>query len=161
MFQQPREGDRVDLGDLIGSLVLIWAKEVREGIPTSFGPKDAIGADIHVLDGPKGGEKFEDTLLFGLALIGALKGAVGGDPVLGRVGQGTSKPGQKPPWILLPFNDQDAAIATGYIQRMKPGFQPPETAPAAAAAAPVALDINGLDPAVVELLRKTGAIPAA
>jgi hypothetical protein len=171
MFQQPSQGDRVDMKDLVGSLVLIWAHEVRENITTPFGEKDAIACDIHVLDGAKGGEKFENTLIFGGALIGSLRGAVGGEPVLGRVAQGISKPGQNAPWILNPFDDKDAALATGYIQRMKPGFQPASNGgakqePAAAATSVPAgqtgtvVDISALDPSVQQLLRDSGAIPA-
>ena len=175
MFQQPHQGDRVDMKDLVGSLILIWAREVREGIVTPFGDKDAIACDIHVLDGGKGGEKFENTLIFGGALVGSLRGAVGGDPVLGRVGQGISKPGQNAPWILQPFNDADAALATGYIQRMAPPFQAPEQAapknngtPAAATPSPAVtsptagntVDIRTLPPEVQELLKQTGAVPA-
>jgi hypothetical protein len=125
MFQQPSQGDRLDMKDVYGSLVLIWVKDYREGITTPFGEKDAIACDVHVLDGGKGGEKFENTLIFGGALIGSLRSAAGGDPVLGRISQGVSKPGQNAPWIIQPFTDADAALATGYIQRMAKPFQPP------------------------------------
>jgi hypothetical protein len=175
MFQQPSQGDRVDFKDLLGCLVLIWAREVRENITTPFGEKDAIAADIHVLDGAKGGEKFENTLIFGGALIGSLRAAVGGEPVLGRVSQGMSKPGQNAPWILSPFTDADAAVATGYIQRMAKPFQAAATAnpPAAAGTSPAAatpsqaaagpatgntVDISTLPPEVQELLRQQGQL---
>src|ERR1700675_4321869 len=101
MFQQPSQGDRVNIADLVGSLVLIWARDYRENITTPYGESDAIAADIHALDGAKGGEKFENTLIFQRALIGSLRSAVGGEPVLARIGQGTAKPGQSPPFILL------------------------------------------------------------
>jgi hypothetical protein len=187
MFQQPSQGDRVDMKDLFGSLVLIWAKEYREGITTPFGEKDAINADIHVLDGAKGGEKFESTFVFGGALIGSLKSSIGGDPVLGRIGQGVSKPGQNAPWIINPFTDADAALATGYIQRMPKPFQqaaneqaadpthaaaaapsPAAATPSPAAASPAtanpqaagAIDYTALPPEVLELLRQAGQLPA-
>ena len=165
MFQQPSQGDRVNVAELVGSLVLIWVKELREGITTPYGEREAIACDVHVLDGPKGGEKFENSLIFQAALIGSLRNAVNGEPVLGRFGQGVAKPGQSAPFILNPFTDADAAIATGYIQRMAKPFQAPAsngtTPPPAAKPAPVALDVSTLDPAVIELLRQTGALPAA
>jgi hypothetical protein len=187
MFQQPSQGDRLDMKDVYGSLVLIWVREYREGITTPFGEKDAVACDVHVLDGGKGGEKFENTLIFGGALIGSLRSAVGGDPVLGRIGQGVSKPGQNAPWIIQPFTDADAALATGYIQRMPKPFQPsagngaavtsPAAAPAAnppanptagtpssSAAVPAAnppVDFAALPPEVQELLRQAGQMPAA
>src|SRR6185437_4455375 len=105
MFQQPSQGDRLDMKDIVGSLILVWVRDYREGIVTPFGEKDAVACDVHVLDGAKGGEKFENTLIFGGALIGSLRSAAGGEPVLGRVGQGVSKPGQNAPWVLNPYTD--------------------------------------------------------
>ncbi len=143
MFQQPSEaGDKVPVAELIGSLVLIWVREHRTGIVTSFGEKDAVACDVHVLDGTKGGEVFDNALLFQGGLIGSLKSAAGGDPVLARIGQGVGKPGQNPPYVLVPFTAADAVTATGYIQRMKPPVRQPAngTSPAVptAAAAPAA-----------------------
>ena len=94
MFQQPSAagGDKVPVPELVGSLVLIYVREYRTGIVTSFGEKDAIACDVHVLDGPKGGEVFDNALLFQGALIGSLRAAVSGDPVLARIGQGVAKP---------------------------------------------------------------------
>jgi hypothetical protein len=181
MFQQPSQGDQVKMAELAGCLVLIWAKEYREDVTTVHGSTDAIAADVHVLDGAKGGEKFENTLIFGRALVGSLRSAVGGEPVLGRVGQGVSKPGQNAPWILQPFTDADAAVATGYIQRMAKPFQAPAngqpanpttagSSPLAATTsqaagstspnAPVTVDISTLPPEVQELLKQTGAVTA-
>lgn len=160
MFQQPSEGDRVDMNELVGSLVLFYVHEIRQGINTPYGEKEAVSCAIHILDGAKGGEKFENALIFQGALIGSLRSAAGGEPVLARVGTGTAKPGQKPPFVLNPFTDADAALATTYIQNMAKPFQAPAANGTAAAPAKTEIDITGLDPAVVELLRKTGAIPA-
>jgi hypothetical protein len=143
MFQQPSAGgDKVPVAELVGALVLIQVREHRTGIITSFGEKDAVACDVHVLDGPKAGQVFDNALLFQGALIGALKPAAGGEPVLARIGLGTAKPGQSAPFILLPFTDADVAVAMPYWQRVQAQqFQAP-AAPAAAnppaAAAPPA-----------------------
>lgn len=188
MFQQPSQGgDQVKVPELIGALVLVYVREYRENITTSYGLSDAIAADVHVLDGPKAGESFENTLIFQKALIGALRGAIGGDPVLGRIGQGVAKPGQSAPYILQPFTAQDAAVATAWINS-RPKFQPaaapapvaapvapvppqaaaPAAVPAAATPSPAAaspatgngqVDISTLPPEVQELLRQSGAMP--
>jgi hypothetical protein len=123
MFQQPAQGDQVKVADLLGSLTLIWVRDYREEIVTSFGPKDAVAVDIHVLDGPKGGEKFDNVFLFQGALIGSLRSAAGGEPVLARIGQGIAKPNQSAPYVLLPYTADDAALATAYIARMPKPFQ--------------------------------------
>jgi hypothetical protein len=183
MFQQPSQGDQVKVAELVGCLTLIWAREYRENIPTAFGETDAVAVDMHVLDGAKGGEKFENTLLFQRALIGSLKPAIGGEPVLGRIGQGVGKPGQSPPYILLPYTEQDAALATGYIARMAKPFQAPAAAspaagpttaaaPAAATPSPAAVSpatgngamtreiFDALPAEVQELLKQSGKVPA-
>lgn len=181
MFQQPSQGDQVKMSELIGSLILVYVREVRENVPTSFGPSDAVAADVHVLDGPQAGESYENTLIFQKALIGSLRGAAGGDPVLGRVGQGTAKPGQSPPYILQPYTPADAAVATAWMTAHAAGFQAPAAAsgqaanppvaaaPAAASPSPVAaspvtaspaVDYTALPPEVQELLRQSGAMPA-
>jgi len=174
LFQQPSAGgDQVKVNEIIGALVLVHVREYREGIITSFGPSDAVAVDLHVLDGPKAGESFENTLIFQKALIGALRSAAGGQPVLGRIGQGTAKPGQSAPYILTPYTEQDAALATAWINSRPQQFQPPATAPATgnghptAAAAPVAqpapaapaVDYSALPPEVQELLKQSGAMP--
>ena len=186
-FQQPSQGgDRLpDMHELIGCLILIKVIEYRPGILTqSYGEKDAVACDVHVLDGKHGGEVFGNTLLFQGALIGSLKPAVGGQPVLARLGQGVAKPGQNAPWVLNPFTEQDAAIAGPYWTAYQAKqFQPPAAAqpdptPAAApavaspsTAAPVssasaangmtAAAFSALPPQVQELLRQSGQVPAA
>jgi hypothetical protein len=179
MFQQPSEGDRFNAAELLGALCLFYVHEVRTGITTSFGDREAVAADVHVLDGPKTGEILENTLIFPGALIGSLRSAAGGDPVLGRVGQGVSKPGQSPPWVLQPFTDADAATATAWISSRFQGTGngdhattapgAPQATAAATAPAPTAqAPANGmtaeafaaLPPEVKELLKQTGAVPA-
>jgi len=180
MFQQPAAGgDKVPVAELVNCLVLIYAREYRTGITTAFGEKDAVACDVHVLDGPKSGEIFDNALLFQGALIGSLKSAVGGDPVLARIGVGIGKPGQNAPFVLNPFTDADAAAATAYIARTAKPFQPPAAtspaagptpaAPAAATGSPAAatpatangatVDYSTLPQEVQELLKQSGAMP--
>lgn len=115
-FADPAEGggDKLPYDDLNGSLLLVTVKSVEEGIQTTFGVKDAIKADIAVLDGDHKAERYEDTLIFPKVLVGALRSNVG-RMVLGRLGQGNAKPGQKPPWILAAGTDADKATATKYL----------------------------------------------
>lgn len=178
-FQQPAQGgDKVPMAELVGSLALFNVTEHRTGIATVHGEKDAIACDVHVLDGAHGGEVFDNALLFPGALIGALKHAVGGGPVLGRVVLGTATAGQNPPYVLLPFTAQDAAVAGPYWAGVQAkGFQAPAAAvPTPAAAAPPAaatpspaaaspataspapagtVDLSSLPKNVQELIRQT------
>jgi hypothetical protein len=139
MFQQPSAGgDKVPMSDLVGALVLFQVRDYRTGIITSFGEKDAVACDVHVLDGGQAGTVYDNALLFQGALIGALKPAVGGEPVLARIGLGTSKAGQNAPYILIPFTDADAAVAGPYWQawQAKHLRQPANGQPANGHAAP-------------------------
>jgi len=166
VFQQPSQGDKFNVSEHTGALCLFFVHDVRQGIPTSFGEKEAVACDIHVLDGTDAGEIFQDCLIFQGALIGSLRRAAGGDPVLARIGQGVAKPGQQPPYVLAEFTDQDAAKAGAYLAERAKKFQgtsPAPAAPAAPAAAPVngagAVDIASLPPEVQELLKQSGAVP--
>lgn len=182
MFNQPTQGSNFRVADHVGSLLLIYPREMREGISTSYGTADAIAADIHVLDGPDAPEVHENTLLFQKALIGSLRSAIGGEPVLARLGQGVAKPGQSAPYVLQQFSEQDAAVATAYVnnqpaapapapqpqQQQAPAQtaapEPQNQAPAqpAAPAAPAqpqqagTVDIASLPPEVQELMRQMG-----
>lgn len=159
MFQQPSAGgDQVKVNELIGSLALIYVHEFRQGISTVNGPSDAVTVDLHVLQGPKAGESYENTLIFQKVLIGSLKGAVGGEPVLARIGQGVAKPGQSAPYVLQPHTASDAAVATAWIQSRMTAVQQPAPAPPAAANGTLAIDPSTLPPAVVELLKQSGQL---
>jgi hypothetical protein len=154
-FNQPAEGgDKAPFPELVGALTLFIVREYKTGITTTFGEKDAIAADVHVIgypqasgaiaSGPHAGEVFDNALLFQGAIIGALKSFVGKGPVLGRIGLGVAKPQQKPPYVLNPFTQADALVAAEYWARIQAGqLQQPATAqpgpqPAAAAPAPAA-----------------------
>lgn len=143
-FNQPAEGgDKAPFPELVGALALFVVREYKTDVPTTFGDKDCVATDIHVIGypqpsgmlaaGPHAGEVFDNALLFQGAVIGALKSYVGKGPVLARIGQGVAKPGQKPPYILNPFTQQDAVAAGDYWARIQAAqMQQP-----AAAAAPV------------------------
>lgn len=137
MFQQPSQGDKFSVGDHVGSLCLFFVHDVRQGITTSYGEREAVSADVHVLDGNDAGEIFHDVLIFQGGLIGSLRSKAGGEPVLARINQGIAKPGQTAPYILSEFTAQDAAKAETYLTERARKFQgtgPTTTAPGAAQA---------------------------
>lgn len=143
-FAQPAQPGQFNMEEHNGRLALIDVKAFEPGIQTTFGAKDAIRVDIVVLDAPEGPLEVDDILLFGNALIPALKPLVG-QKTLGRIGQGTAKAGQKPPWLLNQHTEADAVAATAYITaRTQAGLAQPVTppatpAPAAPAAAPASV----------------------
>jgi len=106
----------VDLAELKGSLVIINVRSLEEGINTSFGAKDAIRGDLAVVDGPHAGDTHPDALLFPTVLVSQLRPRIG-SKVIGRIGTGNAKPGQKPPWRLDEASDADRAAGPAMCRR--------------------------------------------
>lgn len=127
-FTPPATPTGIDLKQINGALLLIEVTAHETGIPTSFGPSNAVRANVTVLDGPNKGEQYTDTLLFPRVLQSQLKPAVGKPAVLARLGQGTAKAGQSPPWILNNPTDDDTATARKYLAYM--ASQAPVSTPA-------------------------------
>lgn len=123
-FASPGTSSGIDWESLKGSLLLIEPHSLETGIKTSFGDKDAIRGDVNVLDGDKVGEVFPDTLIFPSVLIGQLRSRIDAK-VLGRLGQGSAKPGQKPPWLLSDATDEDKAIGMQWLSEQVVGAAPP------------------------------------
>jgi hypothetical protein len=110
-------GDKLPLADLLGALLMFEVLEERNGIATAFGTSDAIVANVHVLDGPLKGGRYDDSLVFPKVLAGQLRPRVG-SKVLGRLGHGVAKPGQSAPWVLSEATDDDKAVAKRYVDHL-------------------------------------------
>jgi hypothetical protein len=111
-------GDNLKLDALNGALLLFDVKGYEERIATTFGDKSAVRADVAVLDGPNKGETYVDTFVFPLVMQGQLRGSIGAK-VIGRLGQGVAKPGQKPPWTLAAATDADKDIGRRYLAHVQ------------------------------------------
>lgn len=123
-FSGPAEGGRFNAETNKGKLLLITPKSYEEGIETTFGTKDAVKADIVVIDedNPSASEKIEDGLLFGGVLQGQTRPRIGKGLVLGRLGQGEAKKGQNPPWKLSDPTDDEKAKARAYLASQVPAL---------------------------------------
>ncbi len=139
-FSQPASASKFRAADYQGNLILVWPTEYRTGIKTDYGDSDAIAARVVVLDATNGVEEHDNVLFFQAALIATLKPSVGSTkPVLGRLGRGTSKPGQSAPFILTPFTEADAKLARDYFAAQFGGTPAaPKAAPATPNADPLA-----------------------
>lgn len=115
-FATPGSTSGVDYAELNGSLLLIQPQSLEACINTSLGTKEAVRADIAVLDGPNAGAEHTDTLIFPRVLIGQLRSRIG-QKVLGRLTQGAAKPGQNAPWILAEATPADVQIGMAYLNR--------------------------------------------
>lgn len=114
----------IDWAAVNGSLILITVHDVETDIQTSFGAKDAVRADVAILDGDHAGEEYGDSLIFPKVLISQLRGSKG-SKVLGRLGQGEAKKGQQPPWLLAEASEADKKVGVAYLSGT---LTPPTTA---------------------------------
>jgi hypothetical protein len=115
-FAAPASASGIQWADLLGRLLVIEPKGFEEGISTSLGAKDAVRADVHVIDGTP--EDHEDVLIFPRVLISQTRSKVG-EMVLGRLGQGNAKPGQSAPWQIQAPTEQDIAAGTAWLEQRK------------------------------------------
>lgn len=122
-FSRPSDtGDasKIVWADLAGSLLVVEPFSVEHDIQTGMGPKDAVRAAVHVLDGPHAGEEYPDALIFPRAMQGQL-GRQLGAKVLGRLGQGVAKPGQSAPWVLEYATAEDEKVALTWMAAQSGG----------------------------------------
>lgn len=136
LFDDPGAAEQLDLNSVDGRLLLIKPLSFKDKLTTTFGEKDAIEADVHVLDGDKAGRVYRGVYIFPLVLQGQLRGNVGtGRFNLGRLTRKTpSRPGTNPAWALTTASEEDKATARKYL-----ADKPADPAPADpwnAAAAP-------------------------
>ena len=116
LFTSPAaSGGGIQWADSLGRLLLFRVHSLEASIPTSLGDKEAVRADITVLDGPDAGSTHDDALVFPRVLIGQLRPRIG-QMVLGRLGQGNAKPGQNAPWTLIDPTPLDKETATKYLR---------------------------------------------
>jgi hypothetical protein len=118
-FSKPAAASGIQWEDHIGRLLLIEPIALETGINTNFGEKDAVRADITVVDAPDGPQEHTDALIFPSVLISQTRSLIG-EKVLGRLAQGVAKPGQKPPWRIEDATDDDVAIGVKYLDSRKP-----------------------------------------
>jgi hypothetical protein len=112
-YNDPSTPSGLNWEDINGRLLLINIIKLEADVPTTYGPKNAIRADIAVLDGPDKGTEYVDTLVFPTLLVRQLERFTG-SKVVARLGQGEKKPGQKPPWKLAAATDDEKQIAAKY-----------------------------------------------
>ena len=99
--------------DLEGHLLVVEPEEFIENMPTAMGTTDAIRVTVHdITDGVSA----DGVLWFNKVLTRNLRDRIG-QKVLAVMGQGTARPGQSAPWILIDASSQPDAVkaATEYL----------------------------------------------
>lgn len=107
---KPSSAGRWTTAEHEGQLLLFFPSEMRENVKTSRGTTDAVAC--HRVVDLESGQVYEDTLIFGAALVLNLKG--GADlqvPVCGRLAKS-----DKGAWVLKPHSQEELNVAHGWIQ---------------------------------------------
>lgn len=127
-FSGPAQGGKIT--DYEGALLLITPTAYLEEVPTTFGEKDAVEANVVVLDEPKGGFpedegpaplEVDGVRFFQGVLISQTKAKIGKGMVLGRLGQRPpSQPGHNPAWALEDPTDADKEAAREFLKTKEP-----------------------------------------
>jgi hypothetical protein len=109
-FSSPKSGggDRLNLADVNGHVVLIYVKAFEPEITTSMGTASAVRLDVVDLDT---GDHYLDVLWFAKVIVSKLRDLAGQAPVLAQITQGTAKPGQSAPWELTDASTSEKATA--------------------------------------------------
>jgi len=109
-FSSPSSSEKVITEENLGKLMLITPKEVLASVPTIHGDKEALVADVTILDRTGGGKHtvHTDVRIFQGVLIGKLKTSIGKPmPVLGTLAKGEAKKGKSAPWVIdAPIGDE-------------------------------------------------------
>lgn len=123
LFDAPGSASGLDLKTIEGCLLLIKPLTLETGINTALGEKDAIRADVTVLDGPGAPVEHNDVLIWPRVLQGQIRSNVGsGRFNLGRLGKGQAKSGQNAPWKLADPTDADKDVARAHLAKGEPPF---------------------------------------
>lgn len=126
-FADPAPASGIQYDQLKGRLLVVEPHALEPKISTTLGEKDAIRADLHIIDQDEP-ETFEDALIFPRVLISQLRPRIG-QMVLGRLEQGVAKPGQNAPWRIAEATVQDQALGGEWLRKRK-SFATPSPAPA-------------------------------
>jgi hypothetical protein len=125
MFATPSApGDGIKWAEHKGALLLIEVTGFHAQMKTSFGEADAVEANVVVLDGPGKDAKYDAALIFPKLLVSQTKASTG-QKVLGRLSQGTAKPGQSAPWLLEEASAADVQLAEQWVRNNQPTVQAP------------------------------------
>lgn len=116
-FAAPGAVSGIQYEELKGRLLVVEPHALEPKVMTSLGEKDAIRADVHIIDQDEP-ETYEDALIFPRVLISQLRPRIG-QMVLGRLEQGVAKPGQNPPWRIAEATTQDQALGGDWLRKRK------------------------------------------
>lgn len=128
MFEAPPEGgDKLEMPKVEGCTLLFFPKstgtKTTKFTKAGEDPKEYVKADVVILTNRKGEPLKEpvekkNVFLWGGFIVGSLRDAIG-RTILCRIEQGTDDSKGNPPWLLAPFKEEDAKLATEYLNNRR------------------------------------------
>lgn len=107
-------GDKVSMDTFINKLIIVKPVEFVRSMKTEFKPDgaEAVFANIALLEEHEGEpfKVFKRVLVMQGFLVGAFKGSIGKDPLLGTLFYGERKSGQKPPFKFQTLTKNPKAV---------------------------------------------------
>ena len=98
----------VNITDYAGELLAIYPTEFVPEQTTVHGTQPVVLVDFVVCSGDDAGTEHKDAMVFGRALVAALKRRID-EAVIAKIGQGEAKKGQNAPWIFVETTDEEDA----------------------------------------------------
>lgn len=114
-WDTPDTPDFFQIKEHVGDLVIIAPAKFTPKMPTTNGERDAITAEVGIVEGNMEGTRWNEALLFGSKLVPQLRNKVG-SVILGRIQLGEKQAGKNPPYILAKATDDDKAKASKWVQ---------------------------------------------
>lgn len=115
------DGWRAEHEDNIGELFLITPLR-EEDFTGDWGEQKVIVADVVVINEkkPEKSELHEEVFFFGGYTKGSLRGYIGEQKVLGRLGKGAATKGKNAPWIIEDATPAEEGAALAYLETVDP-----------------------------------------
>jgi hypothetical protein len=114
-WDTPDTPDFFTIKEHVGDLVIIAPAKFTPSFPTANGERDAIHAEIGIVEGNLEGTRWNEALLFGSKLVPQLRNKIG-SVVLGRIQLGEKQAGKNAPYILAKATDADKALASKWVK---------------------------------------------
>jgi hypothetical protein len=123
-FDDP-QSDIIEFKSFEDQLTLITPTEAPSELTTVNGTQTVIRANVWLLEGTGPDERtapaeYRNVTIFGKALVPTFAKNLGKKPVLGVLGKGAAKKGQKPPWVFNEATTEQKKAAKAWYDSQSP-----------------------------------------
>lgn len=99
------------------NVYVVEALRYEADVPSQFGPRNLGWANLTVFKDGKGKPEVRENAQFeNAALSSAIRGAIGGAPLLVKIEKGTAAPGKSAPWLFIDQDPSDYPEVVAYFE---------------------------------------------